>query len=103
MMMRYHWGQGIGHTYCRGSSIAGCDSLPQIEQPEDDGTGGLEPEVCEEHGLDEIGGEEFDALEYSMNERENECLTESDEDIGQDDLDDDTLLEMADMYYSQVL
>jgi hypothetical protein len=107
MMMRYHWGQGVGHTYCRGSNIAARNSLLQIEQPEDDGTNDLE--VSGEYRLDglEVGGEEMgnlvDALEYGMNERENEQLAGSDEEVGQEDLDDDTLLEMADMYYSQVL
>ncbi|KAF8221019.1 hypothetical protein L208DRAFT_1536292, partial [Tricholoma matsutake] len=36
MMMRYHWGQGIRHTYCHDSNPVAHDSLPQIEQPEDD-------------------------------------------------------------------
>jgi hypothetical protein len=106
MMMHYHWGQGIGHTYCCGLNIAAHNSLLQIEQPEDDGTNDLK--VSGEYRLDglEVRGEEMgnlvDALEYGMNESEND-QSGSDEEVGQEDLDDDTLLEMADMYYLQVL
>jgi len=114
MVMRYHWCQGIGHTYCRGSDISACDSFPQVEppEPEDDGTNGLETEARGEHQRNEVRDEAemeiLNALEYGMDERENEYLPGSDEESGdwnmdQEDLDDETLLQMDEMYNSQVL
>ena len=41
----------------------------------DDEADGLEPQICGEHGHNEVGGEEgaegLDALEYGIDEREN--------------------------------
>ena len=114
MMMRYHWCQGIGHTYCRDSTISAGDSYPDtaIEQPpEDDETESLETDVGRECQHNGVGGEaaemETFEAEYGMDERENEQLLESDEEHGasgmEQDLDDETLLQMDEMYYSQVL
>ena len=113
MMMHYHWCQGIGHTYCCDSTNSAGDSYPDtaIGPPEDDETESLETDVGRECQYDGVGGEaaemeKFEA-EYGMDERENEQLVESDEEHGaldmEQDLDDETLLQMDEMYYSQVL
>ena len=116
MMMRYHWGQGIGHTYCCNSNISTSNSFPNVEPPEPEDNGPdnkVETEVCGNHQCSNIGNEAemeiLDGLEYGMDERENEHLAGSDKGSQnwnsdhESDLDDETYLQMEEMYNSQVL
>ncbi|RDB21901.1 hypothetical protein Hypma_011139 [Hypsizygus marmoreus] len=112
MLMRYHWGMGIGHTYCHlkdaglSQENSGLNSSPQGHEEErteeeavEEATGNV-PEGYHSH-VHDSDSDSSDGGELGLRDREIEDLgSDSGEPLdGEDDLsDDETFIEMHDMY-----
>ena len=95
MLMRYHWGLGVGHTYAHSTASTGPSFrlTSQWSQPLHSGTHDAEDHKC--HGDDEIDeGGDADDSETEQDFEQDSQWSESQS----EDLEESVLGDLADMY-----
>ena len=110
MLVRYHWGMGIGHVYSWKNSDLPEAETHQTVEPLISGFVGVPDEEEEEEEEEEVStttpiSEEDEGEEFDLGDRENEHLSGEDSDDNEtfnsdEESDDEAFMEIHDMYDS---
>lgn len=105
MLMRYHWGLGVGHVYSHGQSAfatATTTSTEDVNQDRATEMHSTDEAIPEVHGEDHDGPSDDENPELGFNDLEDDWIDESEGESGSEEEEEELILAMHDMYYGSL-
>ena len=100
MMIRFHWGLGVGHLYCHGSRREDALAASNTIQPEDSAAYTSFPsETFSQQRREEPDGDsDAENPEFGFDSREDDLIDDSDSEANSFGEEDEELVAFDDMY-----